>query len=94
MTAYRTRVRTVTAVQWTDTNEAAVKAIAGRSFHAVDPEDRTEDPDATGALLSDEHCDWLPVVAGDWIVREADGWLTVMNDTAFTEMYEPAEVAS
>ena len=88
MRRFRKKPVEVTAVQWTGDNEAEVRALAGEHFHAVDPEDRGDDPDQTAALL-DEHSAWVEVYDGQWIVKGVRGEFYPITSEVLAETYEP-----
>jgi hypothetical protein len=89
MTTYRHRPDECEAVQWTDANAAELEAFAGSRFMTIDPEDRTDDPDATAAILSSPHSTWALLLPGDWVIRRGDS-LTLLPNDEFTDLYEPA----
>lgn len=87
-TRYRHRPDECDAVQWTDTNAAELEAFAGSRFMTIDPEDRTDDPDATAAIRSSKHESWALLLPGDWVIRRGDSF-TLLPDDEFTDLYEP-----
>ncbi|WP_329376107.1 hypothetical protein [Streptomyces sp. NBC_01483] len=87
---YRPRPTEVTALQWTGHNAAQLTDFAKTRFMEVDPEDRTEDPDATAALLESAHEAWAGLKVGDWIVRR-NGQFKRFSPEAFADQYESAE---
>lgn len=90
---YRHRTPEVEAVQWLDTNADALAAFAGQRFMTVDPEDRIDDPDATGSLRESEHECWSLLRPGDWVVKRGEDF-AVLTAERFAERYEPAPVSS
>lgn len=88
VTRYRALPTEAEAIQWTGENTAAVTAFAAERFAETAPEDRTNDPDSTAALLESDHDSWFDLHVGDWIVRREGGWFGVLDDEDFTDRYE------
>lgn len=88
---FRTRLREVEAMQWTGDNAEALAAWTAGAFRPVAPEDRTDDPEASGQLLSGPHRAWWGVRPGDWIVRLAGMYFSPSADD-FERMYVPVVV--
>ena len=88
---WRLRSAVVDAIQWTGSNEQAVAGLAPAAFHSLDEQDRanSDDPDATASLLEGLHCSWVLVYTGDWVVKDAEGRLSVVRDSDFIARYEP-----
>lgn len=90
VTRWRKRPVEVEAVQWTGTNLAEVQVFAGGGyFDAVDPEDRTEDPDQTAEVYDKLHGTWVHVYDGQWIIRGVRGELYPCAGDVFAATYEP-----
>lgn len=89
MHRFRKRPVEVEAVQWTGDNEAELVAFAGSLFHAVDPEDRSDDPDQTAAIMDTLHNTWMRVYDGQWIVKGVKGEFYVIAPDVLAETYEP-----
>lgn len=88
---YRKKPVEVDTVQWTGDNEAELAAFTGNQFQALDPEDRTEDPDATGAVFDELHSTWVLVFTGQHIVRGVKGEFYPIAADVLAETYEPAD---
>lgn len=91
MTPYRQRATQINALQWKGDNADELIAFAGSRFVALDPEDRTDDPDATASLMESSHNSWELLYTGDWVIAAADSF-TSMPDAAFHSRYEAAPV--
>lgn len=93
MTAHRYRKKpvTITAVQWTGDNAAEISEWTIGRFHEVDPEDRTEDPEITAAVLDVLHSTWIGVKTGQWVLRGVQGEFYPCDDEVFAATYEPVE---
>jgi hypothetical protein len=90
---YRNRTAEVEAVQWTGDNADALIAFCGPfDFQMIDPEDRTEDPDATAAFRESAHGTWRELKPGDWVVRRDRDWFEV-SAADFANLYEPAALS-
>ncbi|WP_040853788.1 hypothetical protein [Nocardia niigatensis] len=89
---FRTRLREVEAMQWTGVNAEALATWTAGAFQPVDPEDRTDDPEASGQLLTGHHQTWQGVCPGDWIIRLAGMYFSLTAD-AFERTYSPVPVA-
>jgi hypothetical protein len=88
--AYRKKPVVIQAMQWTGDNEAEIQAWTGAGrFHEIDPEDRGDDPDATGALLVDANSAWLTIEPGEWVLRDQAGFYPC-KAAIFAATYEPA----
>lgn len=88
-TRYRRRPAEVDAIQWTGDNATQLTAFAGTRFAETAPEDRTDNPDATAALLETEHESWFDLEPGDWVVRRS-GVFEALGPEEFADLYEPA----
>ena len=88
---YRKRPIVIEAVQWTGENLADLRLWTGGNFDFIDPEDRTDDGDATGQVFVDANGVWIPVEPGEWIIRDSKGFYPCKPDV-FAQTYEPAEV--
>lgn len=91
MRRFRKKPVEVTAVQWTGDNEDEIVAFAGDLFHAVDPEDRGDDPDQTAAVMDALHNTWVRVYDGQWIVRGVKGEFYPVAADVFAETYESVD---
>ena len=97
MARFRKRPVEVEAVQWTGDNEAELVAFAGTNFHAVDPEDRCDDPDQTAAVMDKLHNTWVRVYTGQWIVKGTAGEFYPITPEVLADTYDPLhapEIAS
>lgn len=93
MTRFRVRHAFIDAIQWTGSNEAEIATFTGGDFHAVDEEDRSDDPDATGALLESVHSTWVGVIPGAWVVRGGTGLFFKCGELDFEDAYEAVDDA-
>lgn len=84
---YLLRPFRVDAAQWTDNNAAELAALAGDRFMTIDPQDRSEDPEATAALRESNHDTWDLLTPGDWVIRRPDGRFFRLEDEQFREAY-------
>lgn len=89
--SYRKKPLTVRAVQWTGDNEAELIAFTANRFMAVDPEDRTDDPDLTGAVFDVLHSTWVGVKTGQWVIEGVKGEFYPIDQGVLDETYEPVE---
>jgi hypothetical protein len=87
---YRKRFAEVQAIEWAGTQDSAEEIIGlvGARFHMVDPEDRGDDPDGTGMVLTSRHSTWVPIRTGEWVVKTADGGLEVWDAADFAFQFE------
>ena len=70
MTITRFRLKgAVEAVRWTGGNSDELAAFTAGRFYALDPEDRDEDPDATGCVCTSVGGAWEAIHPGTWIVK-------------------------
>ncbi|MFR9767069.1 hypothetical protein [Nocardia sp. SC052] len=84
---YRKRPIVVEAMQWTGYNAAQLRDWTVGAFHAVDPEDRTEDSDPTGDLLIAANNAHVGIETGEWIIRDSKGFYPCKPDI-FEQTYE------
>jgi hypothetical protein len=78
----------VEAVQWTGDNEPELHGFTRQHFEAVDPEDRTDDPEITGAVRDVLHSTWVGVKTGQWIIRGVKGEFYPCDPEVLAESYE------
>lgn len=88
ISTWRKKPVTVQAVQWTGDNEAELTAFAGDLFHAVDPDDRGDDPDQTAAIMDTLHNTWVRVYTGQWIIKGTKGEFYPITPEVLAETYE------
>lgn len=88
-TRYRRRTEEVEAVQWTGSNADALRAFAGADFEEIDPEDRTENPDASAAVRESKHGTWRGLEPGYWVVKIGEE-LYEESPADFAAQFEPA----
>lgn len=88
MARYRQLPVEVEAIEWTGDNEAELIAFTGNRFQALDPEDRTDDPDATGAVFDVLHSTWVLVYPGQHVVRGVRGEFYPIAQDVLAETYE------
>lgn len=78
----------VEAMQWTGDNDAELIAFTGGNFQAIDPEDRGDDPDATGQVYDKLHSTWVLVYPGQWVVKGVKGEFYPIAEDVLAETYE------
>lgn len=88
ITRRRRRVFEFEAVQWTGDNEADLIKFTDHSFYAIDPEDRDDDPDATGSVCTSEGGAWVAIHPGTWITKDATGRIATISAEDFDATYE------
>ena len=88
---FRKKPITVTAVQWTGDNEAELIEFTGNLFQALDPEDRTDDPELTGSVFDDLHSTWVGVYTGQWIIKGVKGEFYPCDAAVLAETYDEVE---
>ncbi|MFE2996849.1 hypothetical protein ACFXG4_17760 [Nocardia sp. NPDC059246] len=86
--ARKFRTREVEAMQWTGDNAEALVAWTAGAFQPVDHKDRTEDPEASGELLTGHHRTWWGVSPGEWVIRIGNVYCA-LTEAAFEHEYEP-----
>ena len=92
VTRFRKRPVEVSAIQWTGANLAEVQEFTGRGyFDAVDPQDRSDDPDMTAMIFDKLHSTWVHVYDGQWIIRGIQGEFYPITDDVLALTYEPAD---
>ncbi|MBG0830526.1 hypothetical protein HS041_22450 [Planomonospora sp. ID67723] len=94
MARFRKTPIEVEAIQWTGDNEDELIGFTGALFQALDPEDRSDDPDATGSVFDVLHSTWVLVYTGQWVVKGVKGEFYPIAEDVLAETYEPAESAS
>ncbi len=70
---YCTRTEIVTAARWTGDNVGELVKLAGEYFEVLDSEDYEDD--FTAQVFTAQHSIWEGLAPGDWVVRDARGWL-------------------
>lgn len=89
MAKFRTKPFEIEAVQFDGENEAEVADFAGpENFHAVDPEDRTDDPDCIATVFDKLHSTWVGVKKDQWIIRGQKGEYYPCDPEIFAAKYE------
>lgn len=103
---YTKRPVTIEAMQWDGTNTEAVKAFVGerqkRGLEAPLPtgtgecgflltEEISGGERSSGAVVYDRFHDWIPLAAGDWIIRGLKGEFYPCQPEVFAASYGPAE---
>lgn len=78
----------ISGVRWTGDNEDELVAFADNYFYAVDPEDRTDDPDQTGAVFDTLHSTWVGVYTGQWVLKGVRGEFYPCADDVLAETYD------
>lgn len=84
---YRKRPIVIEAMQWTGDNAEALTAWTHGRFDELDPEDRTDNPEATGAVWVAANGVWIPVEPGEWIIHDSKGFYPCKADV-FEQTYE------
>lgn len=90
MTTYRRRPAVIEAIQWTDTNPDELTAFAGQRFMPLEPDERTDDPEATASVLTSKHSSWELLYPGQWVLKDDQGRVSIWYDEEFRATYEPA----
>jgi hypothetical protein len=85
---YRTKPVEIEAVRFTGDVESLQGFSGSHRVWAVDEQDRTDDPDILAEFYDDRHSTWIGVKLGQWIIRGADGRLSLCDDKEFREKYE------
>jgi hypothetical protein len=85
---YRKKPVIVDVVRWTGDNETELREFTGGRFHAVDPEDRCEDPDRTGEVFDVLHGTWVGVYTGQSIIRGIQGEFYPITAEVLAATYE------
>lgn len=82
----------IEAVKWTGDNVEEVQTLTGFGyFQAVDPEDRTDDPDITAAVLDTLHSTWVGVKTGQWVIKGVKGEFYPIAPDVLAETYEAVD---
>lgn len=89
ITRFRKRPVEVEAIQWTGDNEAELDAFTCGQFQALDPEDRSDDPDMTGSVFDKLHSTWVGVYTGQWVIKGVKGEFYPIAPDVLAETYEP-----
>lgn len=90
MATYETRaIKTVEAEQFTGDNIPAVQKWMGDrgDFFGIDPEDRGDNPDATGSLWVAANSVWMGIEPGEWIIEDEHGFYPCKPDV-FAKTYK------
>jgi hypothetical protein len=85
---YRHRTTEIEAVQWTGSNADALRAFCGPDFDEIDPEDRTENPDASAAVRESKHGTWRGLEPGYWVVKIGEEFYEE-SPADFAAQFEP-----
>jgi hypothetical protein len=89
---FRKRPVEIEAMQWTANNAEAMLCWMGDKFATICPDDRTDDPDATAQIWVAANGRWLPIVNGEWVARDSEGFYPI-KDSVFGKSYEILPVA-
>lgn len=89
MSRFRKLPVEIEAICWTGDNEAELVEFTGRQFQALDPEDRSDDPEATGSVFDVLHSTWVLVKPGQWVIRGVKGEFYPIDPDVLAETYEP-----
>lgn len=84
---FRKKPVVIEAMQWDGDSVADLKYWTGGAFFEVEPDDRTDDPDATGQLWVEANGRYLPIVTGEWVIKDSKGFYPCKADV-FAETYE------
>jgi len=87
ITTVRRRQFDTRAARWTGSNEAEVRKLCPE-FHAIDPGDRGDDPDATGELREAPRWHRVLMYDGDWVVAVPGGGKRYTDEELVAE-FEP-----
>ncbi|MFG2372588.1 hypothetical protein ACGFY9_14055 [Streptomyces sp. NPDC048504] len=85
---YRHRSEEIEAIQWTGTNADELRAFCGPDFEEIDPEDRTENPDASAAVRESKHGTWRGLEPGYWVVKIGEEFYEE-SPADFAAQFEP-----
>jgi len=91
-TRYRHRTPEVEAVQWTGANADALRVFCGPDFEEIEPEDRTENPDASAAVRESKHGTWRGLEPGYWVVKIGEEFYEE-SPADFAAQFEPVPSA-
>lgn len=86
---YRLISTEVEAIQWTGDNEQELIAFAGHNFSYIHPDDRDDDPDATGSYLN-KYSAWKLMYDNDYLVKYSNGTFQAFQPEKFTTTFELA----
>lgn len=85
------RVRTL---EWTGLNLDEMQEFTGAgNFHAVPPEDRTEDSEITAQVWDELHSTWVGVYTGHHVVQGVRNEFYPIDAAVLADTYEPLEAA-
>lgn len=85
---YRKKPVVVEALQWKGDNEEEMGKFASGYFLTVEPEDRQDDPDQTAEVFVGANGRWLPILTGEWVIKDEKGFYPCAPDI-FEKTYEP-----
>jgi len=77
---YRTKSRTVDAIQYKGLNIVDLEGFIGKKKLSFD-----------GGLWLDTAQGYIPILTNDWIVRDEDGDLKVVEEHRFPHAFEPVD---
>src|SRR5687768_16712957 len=86
---FRKRPVEIEAVQWTGDNEEELIGFTSNQFQALAPEDRSDDPEATGSVFDVLHSTWVLVYPGQWVIKGVKGEFYPIAEDVLAETYEP-----
>jgi hypothetical protein len=89
---FRHRTTEIEAVQWTGSNADALRAFCGPDFDEIEPEDRTENPDASAAVRESKHGTWRGLEPGYWVVKIGEEFYEE-SPADFAAQFEPVPSA-
>jgi hypothetical protein len=89
---YRRKGPEVEAEQWGGDNASQLAAFTNGRFQEIEPEDRGDDPEATGAVRESRHNTWVPIVTGDVVIKDERGEISACRGIEFAETYELSRV--
>lgn len=85
---FRTRPFQMTAVQFNGRNFEELLDFTEGKFYAVEPEDRTDDPEITAEVFDVLHSTWVGVKDYQWIIKGSKGEFYPCDPEVFETKYE------
>ena len=77
-------------MQWTGHNAKDLSLWSDGAFSEIDPEDRQDDPEATGQLFVNANRAYLAIVPGEWVIKDQRGFYPCKPDI-FAVTHEKVE---
>lgn len=85
---YRSVPTEVEAVQYTGDNIKQLEDWSGNKVQFIEPEDRSDDPDADLSVFDETHNTWILVYQGQWIIKGTKGEFYPCDNEVFEQKYE------